>query len=104
MQITKSQQTRSNGKDKPKTNFKMSRKKAVKYADDMMSLFIRQRDKLCYCGKPSTQNGHLITRASYATRWDEKNCHGCCQGHYDNLFPPFLYLPEDNQLRHSSQI
>ena len=56
------------------------RQKAVAYADKMFSLFIRERDPFCYCGKPTEQCGHLISRASYSTRWLEDNAHGCCKG------------------------
>jgi 5-methylcytosine-specific restriction endonuclease McrA len=59
---------------------KTERQKAVAYADKMFSLFIRKRDKKCYCGKPTQQCGHLISRASYSTRWDEMNANGSCSG------------------------
>lgn len=54
------------------------RKKAVRKADKAMSNYIRARDPICYCGKPSDQNGHFFSRRYYATRWDEDNCLACC--------------------------
>jgi hypothetical protein len=59
---------------------KQSRKGAVRKADQEMSLYIRARDKTCYCGKPATQNGHYYSRTHYSTRWDEENCLACCAG------------------------
>jgi hypothetical protein len=59
---------------------KSDRQKAVAYADKWMSQYIRLRDKHCYiCGsRENLQNGHLITRAKYATRWAEINCKAQC--------------------------
>lgn len=59
---------------------KISRKGAIIKADKAMSEYIRTRDPVCYCGKPSAQNGHYFSRAHYSTRWDEDNCLGCCAG------------------------
>ena len=61
---------------------KSERQKAVKYADDMMSLYIRKRDGRCVqCGATEIlTNGHLITRGKYSTRWDEANCYCQCTG------------------------
>ncbi len=58
------------------------RQKAVRHADQWMSKYIRARDRRCYiCGKTDNlQNGHLITRGKFATRWDEKNCKCQCSG------------------------
>ena len=61
---------------------KTPRQRAIKYADDQMSLYIRERDRRCVlCGKKDhLTNGHLITRAKYATRWAEENCYCQCTG------------------------
>ena len=61
---------------------KTPRQKAIKYADDQMSLYIRARDGHCVqCGKiENLTNGHLITRNKYATRWAEENCYCQCTG------------------------
>jgi uncharacterized protein YlbG (UPF0298 family) len=56
------------------------RQKAVKEADKWFSKYIRERDKFCYCGKPTEHCGHLLTRANYSTRWDEDNANGSCAG------------------------
>ena len=47
-----------------------------------MSKYIRARDGKCYiCGKTTNlQNGHLITRGKFATRWNEDNCKCQCAG------------------------
>lgn len=59
-------------------------KKALKYADDMFSKFIRARDKQCVtCGKPSDDCSHLFRRTHYSTRWDVRNAYGQCRScHY----------------------
>jgi hypothetical protein len=68
-----------------------NRKKLVKKLDDVFSVFIRARDKnkCITCG--TTENptcGHLITRAKYSVRWDERNsfcqCFGCNMSHEYN--------------------
>jgi hypothetical protein len=67
----------------------MTRKQAVNRADTAFSRYIRARDNwTCFtCHKRGEdkdgvmQCGHLITRAKYSTRWDERNavcqCSGC---------------------------
>jgi hypothetical protein len=42
------------------------------------SKFIRQRDPFCYCGKPTTENGHYFSRAIPSTEYDPENCLGSC--------------------------
>ena len=42
------------------------------------SEFIRARDPFCYCGQPSTENGHYFSRSIPATEYDEENCLGSC--------------------------
>ena len=61
---------------------KTPRQKAVRAADAQMSRYIRARDGQCViCGKrEGLQNGHLITRGKYATRWEEENCYCQCAG------------------------
>lgn len=60
---------------------KRSRKAIVRELDKVFSVYIRQRDKHCIvCG--STENlqcGHLFSRVSYSTRWDEMNAHAQCR-------------------------
>lgn len=63
-----------------------SRKAVIKRLDDIFSLYVRARDKnICFvCGKrpPEVvmQCGHLITRGSHSTRWDDANAHAQCRG------------------------
>jgi hypothetical protein len=69
------------------------RQKAVAAADKAFSEYIRARDRyICKtCGLAGSKGdgvmtcGHLITRAKYATRWDELNaecqCRGCNMRH-----------------------
>ena len=69
------------------------RKRAVQKADTAFSRYIRARDNwTCFtCGRVGydrdgiMQCGHLITRAKYATRWNELNavcqCSGCNMRH-----------------------
>lgn len=69
---------------------KSQRKKLVKRLDKVFSLFIRKRDGHCViCGKTERLTaGHLITRAKYSVRWDERNvfcqCAGCNLTHEHN--------------------
>lgn len=70
------------------------RKKAVDYADKWFSLYIRKRDGACMtCTSPKgpLQCGHLYTRDSYSTRWDERNaycqCSGCNRYHEKDPWP-----------------
>jgi hypothetical protein len=44
----------------------------------LFSEFIRARDPICYCGQPSTENGHYFSRAVPSTEYDEDNCLGSC--------------------------
>lgn len=67
---------------------KVSRKNLIKKLDSVFSLYIRRRHAKndiaqCYtCGKKDhykkLQNGHFMSRKSYATRWDETNCQVQC--------------------------
>ena len=61
---------------------KVSRSSLVKKADRAASLYVRARDKACVqCGKrDSLTCGHLITRASFSVRWDERNLFTQCVG------------------------
>ena len=62
------------------------RKKLVKELDRVFSLYIRKRDnyKCVVCGlqKPQVviQCGHLFSRKSMSTRWDELNAYAQCSG------------------------
>lgn len=73
---------------------KSNRKKLVKLLDKYFSIYIRTRDKnICFtCDKTldNMQCGHLITRAKYSVRWNEKNA--CCQCAGCNL--KHEYYPE----------
>ena len=73
---------------------KSDRKKAVESADREMSLYIRARDGRCVvCGsRERLTNGHLFSRVSYSTRWEEDNCMAqCCSCNYNHErdFEPF---------------
>jgi hypothetical protein len=59
-----------------------------------MSLYIRTRDRACVlCGKTDIQNGHLITRGCFSTRWEEINCHAQCKGcNMYHEFNPHRYI------------
>ena len=67
---------------------KVSRKNLIKKLDTVFSIYIRRRHAKndiaqCYtCGKKDhykkLQNGHFMSRKSYATRWDETNCQVQC--------------------------
>lgn len=64
---------------------KSERKRLVARLDAVFSQYIRERDKRC-CTKRSScsdvlQCGHLFTRASYATRWDERYAFAQCSSH-----------------------
>jgi hypothetical protein len=62
------------------------RKKIIKKLDTVFSKYIRERDhyKCCVCGVTSAthiiQCGHLFSRVSHSTRWDEKNALAQCAG------------------------
>ena len=61
------------------------RKKLKKQADDAFSDYIRERDgyKCITCGADKRtkviQCGHLLSRVSMSTRYDELNAHAQCQ-------------------------
>ena len=60
-----------------------SRKAVVKQLDKVFGDFIKLRDRntCVVCGaRRNIQCGHLYTRASYSTRWDEENCWAQCAG------------------------
>jgi hypothetical protein len=42
------------------------------------SKFIRARDPFCYCGQPSTENGHYFSRAVPSTEYEPDACLGSC--------------------------
>ena len=62
------------------------RKKLVKKLDKIFGDYIKERDgyRCVICNMPKDavviDPGHLITRASHATRWDEDNCFAQCRG------------------------
>lgn len=61
---------------------KISRKGLVRKLDNLVSLYVRKRDKRCFtCGSLDKLGcGHLFTRAWYSVRWDGLNCHAQCWG------------------------
>jgi hypothetical protein len=67
---------------------KSERKKLVAKLDAVFSEYIRARDgyRCITCGVQGRERdglmqcGHLFTRASYSTRWDELNCFCQCRG------------------------
>ena len=64
---------------------KTPRQRVVKRLDDIVSKYIRERDKACVqCGKQENlTNGHVFSRRAYNTRWDitlDGNCHTQCWG------------------------
>lgn len=70
------------------------RKRLVKALDRAFSQYIRQRDgnKCVLCGSTKmVQCGHILSRVSYATRWDERNAHAQCAAcnmkHEYNSYP-----------------
>jgi 5-methylcytosine-specific restriction endonuclease McrA len=80
---------------------KSDRKKAVESADREMSLYIRARDGRCVvCGsRERLTNGHLFSRVSYSTRWDEDNCMAqcvACNYNHERDFEPFRQKFVDN--------
>ena len=66
----------------------INRGRLIIRADEAFSLYIRERDGfVCFtCGMKGQlrdgvmQCGHLISRRSYSTRWDELNAHCQCRG------------------------
>lgn len=64
-----------------------SRKWLIREADRAFSVWIRNRDEkafngICpFCRKNRiTDCFHFVTRAKYATRWDQRNAVGSCRG------------------------
>ena len=61
------------------------RKKLIKKLVKVFGDYIKERDgwRCVICGKIKEMlpidPGHLITRASHATRWNEKNCFASCR-------------------------
>ena len=61
------------------------KKRLIKELDRIFSFYIRTRDgwKCVTCGstdRESLQCGHLFSRISYNTRWDERNAYCQCSG------------------------
>ena len=77
---------------KPKKK-KSERKKLVERLDKVFSLYIRRRDERCVCcgTDKNLQCGHLFSRNSYSTRWNEKNaycqCASCNYRHEFDAYP-----------------
>lgn len=59
---------------------KLSLKKLVTKADELLSVFIRKRDGKCVlCGATTKlTNGHLIKRGKKPVRWSPENCFCLC--------------------------
>lgn len=76
---------------------KPTKKTLVKKADQLLSLYVRLRDKRCVtCGKTGNLTcGHLFSRSHYSTRWDLKNvytqCWGCNFKHEHDPYPLTRY-------------
>lgn len=72
-------------KEKTKSKKRETNSQLKRKADDIFSLYIRERDKFtCYtCGKVGERNntdcGHYISRTFLGTRYDETNCHAQCK-------------------------
>lgn len=86
---------------KPKQLKKPSLKSLKKKLDHAFEMYVRVRDKwTCFtCGiviqdnKTDMHGGHVITRAQYATRWDERNCFAQCKGcNLIHHFKPHIYI------------
>jgi len=84
----------------PKPKKSTPRASQVKRLDTAFSLYIRQRDgyRCVTCGsmeRKKMQCGHLFSRLSYSTRWDERNafcqCAGCNLRHEYDPGPLTLY-------------
>jgi hypothetical protein len=70
-------------KKRPK---KSARQRAVKYANDMFSLYIKARDKRCVtCGKTTDlQCSHIFQGRHESTRWRDDCAYTQCKGcHHD---------------------
>ena len=74
-----------------------ARKKLVKEADRVVSIYIRLRDgKSVTSGKTERlTNSHLFSRNSYSTRWDtteDGNCHcQTCEENFTHEYDPYEY-------------
>ena len=79
---TKKQKDLSKPKGSARGARKKSRKKLIKMLDDVFSKYIRARDGHCICcgTTENLQCGHLLSRVSYSTRWEEMNAHAQCRG------------------------
>ena len=93
--LKRSQMTRGKGMDRktslarrkaskrPKRKKVATRKSLIKKIDGLVFEFVCARDEKCVeCGsieKPTT--GHVLSRRSFATRWDERNVHLQCWPH-----------------------
>lgn len=81
-----------------KKAYSAERKALVKEADRVFSLYIRKRDGHCVCcgTTENLQCGHLFTRGTYSTRWDEDNafaqCGGCNLKHEHDTYPLTNYF------------
>lgn len=74
----------------------LTRTAAIKFTDKWFSLYIREKGHyVCFtCGKTASRDdaimscGHLFSRVSFSTRWDEANaecqCTGCNMFHEHN--------------------
>lgn len=77
---------------------KITRKGLVKKCDNIVSEFVRKRDKQCVvCGSTERLgNGHVFSRIAHSTRWDitpDGNCHAqCWPCNYRHEFDPYPYL------------
>ena len=60
---------------------KRSRKSIVRELDKVFAQYIKNRDKYCICcgTTENLQCGHLFSRVSYSTRWEEMNAHAQCR-------------------------
>lgn len=72
-----------------------SRKALVKHLDRAVSDYVIRRDRECVlCGTfLNLTCGHVFSRTSYSTRWDERNvacqCRGCNLRHEHDPYPFF---------------
>ena len=76
---------------------KTTRQAAVRRADKAASSYVRAKTPYCeICGShENLTNGHVFSRAHYATRWDEENmytqCVGCNLRHEYDPYPLMNY-------------
>lgn len=94
-QLGKQKPTRETREKKPKrVPASTRRKRLIKQLDEVCSLYVRKRDGRCVtCGSiDQPQCGHLVSRACYALRWDERNVHQQCAGcNLRHEFRPEIY-------------